>query len=181
MIYSQDCRQWAIGLSIPHFLPVLKEFNKVACEQAFGRAGNWGEGPPPFLFLRYFFPQKEPRACSQAINKVAFTPKDLHEIWVYPWRIRAYPWKISWNVDFFLVVCSMYLSLWLSWLWKVTWIFKRYYAFINNDERTINYSLPIAAALLTTELCGTKNVTDKLRPKITHGVAKSQTSLSLLS
>ena len=22
--------------------------------------------PPPFLSLRYFFPQKEPRACSQA-------------------------------------------------------------------------------------------------------------------
>ena len=82
---------------------------------------------------------------------------------------------------FFLVVCSMYFSLWLSWLWNVTWISNRYYASINNDERTINYSLPIAAALLTTELCGTKNVTDKLRPKITHGVAKSQTSLSLLS
>ena len=82
---------------------------------------------------------------------------------------------------FFLVVCSMYFSLWLSWLWNVTWISNRYYASINNHERTINYSLPIAAALLTTELCGTKNVTDKLRPKITHGVAKSQTSLSLLS
>ena len=82
---------------------------------------------------------------------------------------------------FFLVVCSMYFSLWLSWLWNVTWISNRYYASINNDERTINYSLPIAAALLTTELCGTKNGTDKLRPKITHGVEKSQTSLSLLS
>ena len=140
-----------------------------------------------FLFLQNTSCIKKPHTpCTLPLNPPLikshnFTPKDFHEIWVYPWRIRVYPWKISWNVDFFLVVCSMYFSLWLSWLWNVTWISNRYYASINNDERTINYSLPIAAALLTTELCGTKNVTDKLRPKITHGVAKSQTSLSLLS
>ena len=96
MIYSHNCRHWAIELSIPHFLPLLKEF-----------------------------------------NKVAFTPKDFHEIWVYPWRVRVYPWKISSNGDFFSCRMQHVLSLWLSWLWNVTWILNRYYAFINND-RTIN-------------------------------------------
>ena len=55
-------------------------YHGLACRQAFGRVGNWGEGkaPLPFPFLAifspkknrepHFFPQKEPRACSQAIT-----------------------------------------------------------------------------------------------------------------
>ena len=42
---------------------------ELACEQAFGRAGNWGEGKAEralssLPFLAIFFPKQ--RACSQA-------------------------------------------------------------------------------------------------------------------
>ena len=52
----------------------------IACEQAFGRAENWGEGKllPSLPFPCYFFPQKEPRACSQAtmVSKGQFVGLD---------------------------------------------------------------------------------------------------------
>ena len=47
-------------------------FLKTCCQQAFGRAGNWGAGNFPFRLLAIFFPKQ--RACSQAkfLGKMKF-------------------------------------------------------------------------------------------------------------
>ena len=46
----------------------IQAFERIGCEQAFGRAGNWGEGKAPLSlpFPRYFFPKQ--RASSEAFE-----------------------------------------------------------------------------------------------------------------
>ena len=72
----------------------------IACEQAFGRAENWGEGKllPSLPFPCYFFPQKEPRACSQAtmVSKGQFVGLDCE--WVVILYLTLFSFLKQWEI-----------------------------------------------------------------------------------
>ena len=82
-----------------YFLSYCYFYFFIACEQAFGRAGNWGEGkakrhlsPLSLPYPRYFFPKQ--RACSSWLCRKDqfavsyFSTSLIVLIQVYNWEIR---------------------------------------------------------------------------------------------
>ena len=72
------------------------------------------------------------------LAKIAFTPEDFRKIWVYPWRIGSYPWRILWKlrlhpqiIPYFFYSTPIEILNFITYPWRIPW-------FLNQGVRILN-------------------------------------------